>query len=51
MNSDKTKIDNRKIVDHWAATSDDDYETMIGLYVSKNYNWSLFIGHFECKVR
>ena len=39
------KIDLDKIINHWIMTSDDDYETMIHLYNSKDYHWSLFIGH------
>jgi HEPN domain-containing protein len=34
-----------KLIEHWIAGSDDDYETMMALYNSKRYNWSLFIGH------
>ena len=39
------KIDLDKIINHWLMTSDDDYETMIHLYNSKDYHWSLFLGH------
>ena len=38
-------IDIEKIFNHWIATSDKDYETMMNLYNSKDYHWSLFIGH------
>ncbi len=34
------KIDLDKIINHWLMTSDDDYETMIHLYNSKDYHWS-----------
>ena len=34
-----------KIVNHWISRSDQDFETMINLYNSKDYHWSLFIGH------
>ena len=30
---------------HWITTSDKDFETMNHLYDSKDYHWSLFIGH------
>lgn len=39
------EIDIHKVSLHWVNTSDRDYETMIHLYNSKDYNWSLFIGH------
>jgi HEPN domain-containing protein len=39
------KIDNEKLVKYWIDSSDDDFETMIDLYKSKRYTWSLFIGH------
>jgi HEPN domain-containing protein len=34
-----------KLIDYWIAGSDDDYETMIAMFDSKRYSWSLFIGH------
>ena len=33
------------IVDYWIETSNKDYNTMFNLYDSKDYHWSLFIGH------
>jgi HEPN domain-containing protein len=38
-------IDINKIVDHWLTDSDRDYETMIHLFQTKDFSWSLFIGH------
>lgn len=38
-------IDIKKIVNHWINNSDKDYHTMIDLFQTKNYSWSLFIGH------
>jgi len=35
----------RKIVDHWRESSDKDYQTMINLFRSGDYNWALFLGH------
>ena len=34
-----------KIIKHWVKTSDDDCKTMLRLYDSKSYSWSLFLGH------
>jgi len=34
-----------KLIEYWIAGSDDDYETMIAMFDSKRYSWSLFIGH------
>ena len=45
---DKSKnIDIEKVVNHWKVTSLEDYNTMIDLYNSKTYHWSLFIGHIS----
>jgi HEPN domain-containing protein len=38
-------FDIEKTYNHWINTSDKDYTTMIHLYSSKDYHWSLFIGH------
>jgi len=38
-------IDIEKIYNHWIITSDKDYLTMINLFNSKDFHWSLFIGH------
>jgi HEPN domain-containing protein len=42
------KIDSENIerfINHWTDSSDRDYRTMQNLYHSRDYNWSLFIGH------
>ena len=39
------KINIEKTINHWIKTSDQDYNTMITLFKSKDYHWSLFIGH------
>lgn len=39
------KIDISKIFNHWIESSDKDFETMIHMFETKDYNWSLFIGH------
>ena len=45
MESDKPKIDIDKIIEHYKKSSEEDFNTMLNLYNSKSYNWSLFIGH------
>ena len=39
------KIDIDIIINHWINDSDNDFNTMIHLFESKDYSWSLFIGH------
>lgn len=39
------KVDIEKTYNHWINTSDKDSITMLNLYNSKDYSWSLFIGH------
>jgi HEPN domain-containing protein len=43
MNSKKWDKDN--LIRYWMEGADDDFDTMIAMYDSKKYNWSLFIGH------
>jgi HEPN domain-containing protein len=38
-------IDIDKIYRYWIDSSDKDYKTMIHLYESKDFSWSLFLGH------
>jgi len=38
-------FDKEKLVNHWIIGSDDDFDTMIAMYLSKRYSWTLFIGH------
>ena len=47
MTADNLKIDFDKIVKHWIETSDADFQTMLSLYDSKSYGWSLFLGHIS----
>jgi len=42
---DKQQFDKEKIIDHWVRNSNDDYDTMIAMFDSKRYSWSLFLGH------
>ena len=38
-------LDSQKIAQYWIESSDKDYSTMKNLYMSKDYNWALFVGH------
>ncbi len=38
-------LDKDKLIKYLIDGSDDDFETMIVMFDSKRYNWSLFIGH------
>lgn len=38
-------MDKDGLINYWVETSNQDYNTMINLYESKDYNWCLFIGH------
>jgi len=38
-------FDFEKIFNHWNDTSDKDFITMVHLFETKDYHWSLFIGH------
>ncbi|HBE42198.1 MAG TPA: DNA-binding protein [Bacteroidales bacterium] len=38
-------INIEKTYNHWIDTSDKDFNTMIHLYDSRDYQWALFIGH------
>ncbi len=38
-------INKEKIIESWISGSDDDYDTMVIMYETKRYNWSLFLGH------
>ena len=33
------------IIQNWVTMADSDYDTMMDLYKSKRYNWTLFLGH------
>lgn len=43
MNS--KELDKEKLMNYWIEGSDDDFDTMMAMFTSKKYNWSLFIGH------
>lgn len=42
---DGKSIDINKTFEHWITTSDKDFDTMIHLFETKDYQWALFIGH------
>jgi HEPN domain-containing protein len=42
---ENNSIDIENIIKHWISRSDQDYETMIHLYKSKDFHWTLFMGH------
>ncbi|NOZ47562.1 MAG: HEPN domain-containing protein [Chlorobi bacterium] len=39
------EFNKEKLIEYWIDGSDDDFETMIAMFDSKRFNWSLFIGH------
>jgi HEPN domain-containing protein len=39
------KNKHQQIIDHWIEGANKDYKTMMDLYNTQNFNWSLFIGH------
>jgi len=39
------QFDKERVFNYWIESSDKDFNTMIDLYQTKNYHWSLFIGH------
>ena len=42
---DNKGLNKDKLIKYWIDGSDDDFETMIAMFDSKRYSWSLFIGH------
>jgi len=47
MSGEDLKIDVEKIVKHWVDTSEEDFQTMLSLFNSKSFGWSLFLGHIS----
>jgi HEPN domain-containing protein len=47
MTENSSNFDVNKIVKHWIDTSEDDFQTMLTLFTSKKYSWSLFLGHIS----
>jgi len=42
---ENTEFDKVKLVKYWVESSDEDFETMIAMFDSKRYSWSMFVGH------
>jgi HEPN domain-containing protein len=42
---DNMDLNKNKLIKYWIEGSDDDFETMIAMFDSTKYSWSLFIGH------
>lgn len=42
---DNKDLNTDKLFKYWIDGSDDDFETMIAMFESKKFNWSLFICH------
>lgn len=38
-------METKDLINYWIKTSDNDYNAMLNLFNSKDYHWSLFIGH------
>lgn len=41
----KLDFDKEKIIKYWIDSSDEDFDTMIAMFDSKRYSWSMFVGH------
>jgi HEPN domain-containing protein len=44
MDQDQIK-DTGRVISAWQTSSDENYDTMMDLYKSGRYNWSMFLGH------
>lgn len=47
MSNENFHFDVDKIVRYLIDTSDEDFQTMLSLFDSKSYGWSLFLGHIS----
>ena len=45
VNMEDKSLNISAIVEHWEESSDNDYQTMLNLFGSSDYNWALFLGH------
>jgi len=45
VNIDSKVKDVEKVYQYWLSSSDNDYEVLLNLFQSRNYNWALFLGH------
>lgn len=42
---DNKQFNKQKIIDYWVISSNDDYDTMLAMYDTNRYSWSLFLRH------
>ncbi len=42
---DNNDLNKDNLIKYWMDGSDDDYETMMAMFDSMRYSWSLFVGH------
>jgi HEPN domain-containing protein len=42
---ERTDFNKDKLIKYWIEGSDEDFETMNTMFISKRFSWSLFIGH------
>jgi len=45
MNEEVKIKDIEKVYQYWLSSSDSDYNVLLTLFQSNNYNWALFLGH------
>ncbi|OPJ60560.1 HEPN domain-containing protein [Clostridium oryzae] len=38
-------MDKQELINYWIETSNEDFNTMLHLFESNDYHWSLFMGH------
>lgn len=38
-------INSKMVIEYWISSSDTDHKAMLDLFNTKNYHWSLFMGH------
>jgi HEPN domain-containing protein len=43
--TNKGQMTKEEHIKHWLDISDDNYKSMINMFKSKEYMWSLFVGH------
>jgi HEPN domain-containing protein len=43
--TNKGQMTNEEHIKYWIEISDDNYKSMINMFKSKEYMWSLFVGH------
>jgi len=43
--NENTNLNIQKLKDYWTTSSDNDFSTMVDMFSTMHYNWSLFLGH------